>query len=295
MSDLMNLEVPAHIAARIAERKNEGKKSAVMSAVVSGEGAAFPRISTRASRYRLIEDGVETPVGVTLDAIIVGANPNVSKVFYAGAFDPNAADMRPTCFSNDGVRPDPSVESPVNASCANCPNNVLGSKVNPSGAKSKLCSDQRHLAVIPAADTSGKIYSLTIPVSGMRGLREYFKELNNYGLVPEEVVTEMGFDDEANFPKITFKRKGFVPAKAVAKVEAITESDNVKVVTRQLPLSAMAGAQLAAPAPAAEKPKLEAVKAAAPAPEPVAVEEPVETVSDDDKSELEKELDDLFG
>jgi hypothetical protein len=255
---------------------------------------SFPRISTRASRYRLLEDGVETTVGVTLDAIIVGANPNVSKVFYAGAFDPNATDTRPTCFSNDGIKPDPSVQNPVNASCQNCPNNVLGSKVNPSGAKSKLCADQRHLAVIPAADTSGKIYSLTIPVSGMRGLREYFKELNNYGLVPEEVVTEMGFDDEANFPKVTFKRKGFVPAKAVGKVEEIVASDETKVVTRQLPLSALGGAQLthqSAPAPAAEKPKLEAVKAA---PEPV-VEESNETVSDEDKSELEKELDDLFG
>jgi hypothetical protein len=167
----------------------------------------------------------------------------------------------------------------------------LGSKVTNSGAKTTLCSSQRHLAVIPAADPSGKIYSLTVPVSGMKALREYFKELNNYGLIPEEVVTEFGFDDEANFPKITFKRKGFVPQKAVAKVEAIASSDDVKVAVRSLPLSAYSGAaQLSAPAPA-EKPKLEAVK---PAVEEDVVDEVEVATASDETSELEKELEKMF-
>ena len=297
MSDLVQIDVPAHIAQRIAERKTDSsKKSATMAAIVSGEGGfPFPRISTRASRYRLIEDGVETTVGINLDAVIVGANPGVSKVFYSRTYDPNATDLRPDCFSNDGVRPDPSVESPVNANCATCPNNVLGSKLTNSGAKSKLCSDQRHLAVIPAADTSGKIYSLTVPVSGMRALREYFKELNNYGLIPEEVVTELGFDDKADYPKITFKRKGFVPAKAVPKIEELSASDMVKAAVRMIPLSAVSD-QLPKPTaeqPAVERPKLEAVK---PAVEEGYEEEEtaatVETAAD--KSDLEKALDDMF-
>jgi hypothetical protein len=296
MSDLMNIDVPAHIAQRIAERKADTtKKSAVMSAVVSGEGFPFPRISTRASRYRLIEDGVETVVGVNLDCIIVGANPNVSKVFYSGTYDPNATDMRPACFSNDGKTPDASVESPVAANCATCPNNALGSKITNSGAKSKLCADQRHLAVIPAADTSGKIYSLTVPVSGMKALREYFKSLNNYGLVPEEVVTELAFDDKADYPKITFKHKGFAPAKAVAKLEQIANSTEAKVAVRSLPLSAL-GNQLPAPeSKAAEPAKIEAAPAAKPAPVQ-AVDEAYEEeeIKEESKSDLEKALDDMF-
>lgn len=292
----MNIDVPAHIAQRIAERKADTtKKSAVMSAVVSGEGFPFPRISTRASRYRLIEDGVETVVGVNLDCIIVGANPNVSKVFYSGTYDPNATDMRPACFSNDGKTPDASVESPVAANCATCPNNALGSKITNSGAKSKLCADQRHLAVIPAADTSGKIYSLTVPVSGMKALREYFKSLNNYGLVPEEVVTELAFDDKADYPKITFKHKGFAPAKAVAKLEQIANSTEAKVAVRSLPLSAL-GNQLPAPeSKAAEPAKIEAAPAAKPAPVQ-AVDEAYEEeeIKEESKSDLEKALDDMF-
>lgn len=252
-------QVPAHIAARIAARQQAGTKSAVAAAIVS-DGPSIPRISIRAGRYRLVEDGVETTVGVTLDTIIVGANPRVSKVFYAKQFDASAENVRPECWSNDGLKPDVQVERPVHAQCADCPHNVLGSKVLPSGAKSKMCADQRHLAVVPAADPT-KVYSLTVPVSGMKALREYFKELSNYGIGPEEAITELGFDDTASFPKITFKQKGFVPEKAIGKVDTLLESDDVKVATRQLaPKSA--GPALAAPA--AQK----ALPAAAPAPAP---------------------------
>jgi hypothetical protein len=244
------VQVPAHIAARIAARQQSGQKSAVASAIVS-DGISIPRISIRAGRYRLVEEGVETPVGITLDVIIVGANPRVSKVFYAGAYDASAENIRPTCFSNDGLRPDKSVDAPVHGSCADCPNNVLGSKVLPSGAKSKMCSDQRHLAVVPAADPT-KVYSMTVPVSGMKALREYFKDLGNYGVGPEEAVTELGFDEQASYPKITFKQKGYVPEKALGRVDNLIASDATKVAIRVMEPTPSAGPALSAPpAPAA--------------------------------------------
>ncbi len=236
--------VPAHIAARIAARQQSGTKSTVASAIVN-DGPNIPRISIRAGRYRLVEDGVETTVGVTLDTIIVGANPRVSKVFYGKAFDASASDVRPDCWSNDGLRADASIEKPVHTGCADCPNNVLGSKILPSGAKSKLCSDQRHLAVVPAADPT-KVYSLTVPVSGMKSLREYFKELGNYGVGPEEAITQLGFDDAASYPKIAFSQKGYVPEKAIERIDTLLTSDQVKVATRQLNATS-AGPALAAP------------------------------------------------
>jgi hypothetical protein len=170
----------------------------------------------------------------------------VSKVFYAKAYDPADTDARPACWSNDGLKPDVTVQAPVHTGCSDCPNNVLGSKILPSGAKSKMCSDQRHLAVVAAADPT-KVYSMTVPVSGMKALREYFKELGNYGIGPEEVVTELGFDDQASYPKITFTQKGFVPEKAIGRVDTLLESDSVKVATRVMAPQA-AGPALAAPA-----------------------------------------------
>jgi hypothetical protein len=243
-----------------------------------GEGFSYPKISTRASRYRLVEDGVETVVGTTMDAIIVGTNPHVSKIYYSKPYD-GATDVRPDCWSNDGITPDASIASPVHSNCAACPHNVLGSKVTPTGAKSKTCADQRHLAVVPAADPS-KVYGFTITVSAFKGLREYMKDLDNYGLWPQEVVTELGFDEQASYPKVTFNRKGtnsFVPEKAMTLIEEICASAEVKTATRQDNTGAP---RLAAPA-AAPKEQLTATAALAgtgssaakpaPAPAPAAV------------------------
>ena len=294
-----NLAVPAHIAARIAQRNAAGAApSATLSSVLQGgDSFPYPRISIKASRFRLIEDGVETPVGVNLDVVIVGANPRVSKVFYAQAYD-GSENVRPTCLSHDGITPDSSILSPVSPNCATCPHNVLGSKITPSGAKSKLCADQRHLAVVPAADPN-KVYALTIAVSAMANLREYFKELQQFGVNPEEVVTELGFDDKVSFPKVTFKRKGFAPEKALAKLDAIAASEEVKEVVRAIPLRSARPA-LAAPAPAA------AAAIAAPAIDPDYAEEaPIVTPATKTAkpkaepvkatSELEAKLDSLFG
>lgn len=253
------LTVPAHIAQRMAARRQEKRSSPVLSAVVQEGGASFPKISIRAGRFRLVEDGVETPVGITLDVVIVGANPHVSKVFYATPYDGGEM-IRPDCFSNDGIRPDPSVANPVSASCLDCPHNVLGSKITPSGAKSKLCNDQRHLAIVPAADPS-KVYGLTVPVSSLKNLREYFKELQQFGLVPEEVVTELGFDDQVSYPKLTFKRKAFVPEKALPVIEQLLDSEEVKVAVRLIPPSG-------APALAAPKAPVAAAALKAPKEEP---------------------------
>ena len=288
-------QVPAHIAARIAARQQAGTKSSVASAIVS-DGPNIPRISIRAGRYRLNEDGVETTVGVSLDTIIVGANPRVSKVFYGKAFDASADNVRPDCWSNDGIKPDASVQLPVHNSCADCPHNVLGSKILPSGAKSKMCADQRHLAVVAAADPT-KVYSLTVPVSGMKALREYFKELGNYGIGPEEAITELGFDDAASYPKITFKQKGYVPEKAISRVDALLESDSVKVATRQI-APKNTGPALAAPAtrPAiAAAPAIDDAyeeEAAAPAPAPKSAKPVVTAVKATD--ELAAKIDSLF-
>jgi hypothetical protein len=271
--------LPAHIAARVAARQAADTKSSVASSILGDSGLFnYPRISIRAGRYRLVEDGVETPVGVSLDVIVVGSNPRTSKIYYSKQYDPTADNVRPDCFSNDGIKPDPIVQTPVNPDCSTCPNNVLGSKILPSGAKSKLCADQRHLAVIPAADP-GKVYGLTVPVSGMKALREYVKELNNYGVNPEEAITELGFDDQASYPKITFAHKGFVPEKAIPAVEQMLASTDVQVVTRSGLTTEMA--KLAAPAAqpalaAPAQPQAAApVAATAPVAAPVATPAPV--------------------
>lgn len=292
------ITVPAHIMARQQARAISGTKSAITAAVV-GDGFSVPKVSIRASRFRLVEDGVETPVGINLDVVIVGINPNISKVYYSKPFTGDL-DVRPDCFSNDGIKPDVSVLSPISAACTGCPNNVLGSKVNPSGAKSKMCGDQRHLAVVAAADPS-KVYSLTISVASMKNLREYFTDLQNFGISPEEVITTLGFDEEVSYPKVTFARKenSYVPEKALAKIDEIMQSDEVKEVVRLIPMRPKTPAGLAIQKASVDDAYEEELpKAVAQAQQAVAKPKPAKKEADpaaEGLNKLESELDSLFG
>ena len=292
-----NVTVPAHIAARIAERNKTGVKSALTDSIVTS-GASIPKISIRAAKFRLVAGGVETTVGDKLDVIIVGVNPRVSKSYFDKAFDPNAEDKRPACFSNDGIRPDNDAQTPQSDSCASCPHNVLGSKINASGAKSKKCADQRHLAVVPAADPK-KVYSLSVTVSAMRALREYFGDLANYSIAPEEAITELSFDEQASYPRLLFRQNGYVPEKALPLVDTLLNCDDTKIAIRTMAprpvdpaLSAPpAHAQMAAPQSSFEDDEASAYEEAPQASSPA---EPPAVAPVKQSDELEAKLDSLF-
>ena len=151
------------------------------------------------------------------------------------------------------------------------------------------------MAVVPAADPS-KVYGLTVPVSGMKGLREYFKSLANFGVNPEETVTQLGFDDDASFPKITYALKGYVPEASLPVIEQIAQSDEVKIAIRKMagssaPALAAPKEAPALPAAAAEAPATKAAKPAEVKEEPV-VEEPAQPTA---SAALQEKLASLFG
>jgi len=107
----------------------------------------------------------------------------------------------------------------------------------------------------------------------------------------------LGFDDAASFPKITFKQKGYVPEKAIGRVDTLLASDSVKVATRQI-APKDAGPALAAPvtktaiaAPAVD----DAYEEEAPAPVVAATPKAKPTVAPVKASdELAAKLDSLF-
>ena len=307
------LTVPAHIAARIEARKAQDKPSGALAAVLTG-GDQIPRISIRAARFRLVDEGVETMMGIELDVVIIAVNPAVSRHFYLENYNPDADGYKPPdCFSLDGVAPDSSCESPQMDVCAKCPNNVLGSKITPSGAKAKLCGEIRNLAVVSAGDPS-KVYNLPIPVTSMKGLRGYFKHLQNYGTIPEEVVTTLGFDSDVSYPKITFALKSFLGEAAIPVIERMATEPQALIATRQiradgseitphkgLPAGAVSAAAPAKLAPSVEEPKAATPKAAKPvpvlAPEPEEVESaPVveDTTPDVPEDELTQAINAIF-
>lgn len=262
-----NIQVPAHIAARM------GQQSALAASLSAGlaSGESYPRISIKGSRFRIVEGKTETVLDQTkLNVVIVGANPRLSKTFYDKQWDPNDEPKGPDCFSLDGIGPDASVQNPENDLCASCPKNAWGSKISATGQQIKACSDQKRLAIVAADDPEGPIYLLQVTPAALKGLNQYQKELSVRGIPPEVVKTVLSFDTDASFPKLKFGFGGFLEAPEQEIVDRLFDSDQVKEITGEKVI-ASTPAEVAAPKPAAVAPKPAPVEVveepAAPAPE----------------------------
>lgn len=272
----VNIQVPAHLASRV------GVPSVLGAALTGGlsSGNSFPKISIKASRFRIKEGDTETVLeSTTLDVVIVGANPRLSKTWYAKAWDKDAEPVAPDCFSLDGVSPDPEATDPQNDLCASCPQNAWGSKVTDSGQQIKACSDRKRLAVVAADDPSGPIYLLEVTPAALKGLNQYQKELSVRGIPPEIVKTRVSFDTDASFPKLKFTFGGFLDADVQQVVDGLFGTDQIKEITGERLRQPVAVPQIAkapAPAPVAPKP---AVKAAAPVVEPAPAPAPAQAAA----------------
>jgi len=269
-----NVQVPAHLAGRV------GVPSALAQSLTGGLGSggeSFPRISIKGARFRIVEGDTETVLESTsLDVVVVGANPRLSKTWYAKAWTPDSEPQAPDCFSLDGVSPDPQATDPQNDLCASCPQNAWGSKVTPTGQQIKACSDNKRLAVVSADDPTGPVYLLSVTPAALKGLNQYQKELSVRGIPPEIVKTKISFDTDASFPKLKFGFGGFLDADSQAVVDTLFGATQVKEITGETLRQPVAIPQIAAPAPVAPKP---AVQAVAPVVEPAPAPAPAQAAA----------------
>lgn len=256
-----NIQIPAHLARVV------GQPSALSAALAGGlaGSAEFPRISIKGSRFRIIEGGAETVLEDTkLSVVIVGANPRLSKTFYAKQWTPDSEPSSPDCYSLDGIRPHGESTDPQNDTCAGCPMNAWGSKITPMGQQIKACADQKRLAVVASNDPEGPVYLLQITPAALKGLGSYQKELQMRGIPVEAVKTVVTFDTDASFPKLMFKFGGFLDEGEYAAVEGLFGSDKVLEITGEKESAAEPKAE--AKPKAAAKPKPAPVEEEAPAP-----------------------------
>lgn len=266
-----NIQIPAHLAARV------GVPSALAQSLTGGlsSGNSFPRIGLKGARFRIHEGDTETVLeATTLDVVVVGANPRLSKTWYAKQWTPDSEPQSPDCFSLNGIGPDAESKDPQNDVCASCPQNAWGSKVTPQGQEIKACADLKRLAVVSADDPSGPIYLLSVTPAALKGLNQYQKELSVRGIPPEIVKTRISFDTDASFPKLKFAFGGFLDADTQEIVDKLFGTDGVKEVTGENARPVAAVPQIAAPQ-AAPRPAVRAVDpveepAPAPAPAPAA-------------------------
>lgn len=223
-----DLKIPAHLVDRI------GQPSALGDAIGGGlsSGAEFPRISIKGSRFRLIDGGAESVLDTTaLEVVVVGANPGLSKAWYATAWNPDAEPSAPDCYSLEGDKPHPDSTQPQNDLCAGCPQNAWGSRITPQGTKVKACADKKRLAVVSADDVSGPIYLLEVTASALKGLSAYQAGLKMRKIPTECVRTTVLFDTEASYPKLKFKFSGLLDEDTQKLVDPLFKSDIIKQIT----------------------------------------------------------------
>ena len=213
--------MPAHIA-------NNPPPVSLNANAQQGVRLTFPVVSIEGRVWSVTLRGVETVIKASegtdyngkplpeapvrsLNVIIVGISPTISKVWYAKAFQPGQKAVLPDCFSINGETPDPT--SPLRQSelCSTCPKNQFESAVSDDGTqgKGKACRDSRKIAVVPAGDIQNAIFGgpmmLRLPVMSLPNLAKYCGQLNIAGVDVTQVVTAMSFNMTVKYPEVVFR------------------------------------------------------------------------------------------
>jgi hypothetical protein len=222
-------------------------------ALMGGNGASGKRISIRGGVFRMIVDGKEIAQNEdrSMNIVIVAANANVSRSFYAGDYE-EGKNIAPDCWSNDGISPDAKVEEPQASKCASCPQNISGSAKQGGG---RACRFSQRLAVMLENDLQGDVYQLTLPSQSIFGAAEngkmpmqaYAKFLGGHGLPVTAVVTEMRFDTSSATPKLTFKAIRPLEETEMAQCQEKGRSPDAKAAISQTPASLDGAKPKAAP------------------------------------------------
>lgn len=220
-------QVPAHLLGR-------QKRGLVADALQGLGGNNPPHISIKQNRFTLVNAaGQEWPIpSFELDVVIIDVNPNVSKIYYADAYDPMATEFKPpTCFSDNGpettgVAQTPSLQAqfPQNPTCPLCPHNAWGSETSKvSGKAVKACNDLKKIAVIVPMDTTRGVYLLRVPPATLKNFRNYGKTVDSQGVDLPDVITRLTFDPKVQ-GVLNFQPVGWIDEVTMQFIDTVLES-----------------------------------------------------------------------
>lgn len=209
----------------------------VNSEITAHAGGGFPVMSIKGKVFTLVREGerkvLRNPrdpdaAASSIDVTIIRVNKNKSKVYYADGYSEGTEQKKPDCWSNDGIRPDASVENPRSTACASCPFNQWGSKVSDDGraSKGKACQDTVRIA-IAAPNRMNDPMLLRVPPASIRSLGEYGSQLAKRRVPFTAVVTRISFDVESPSPKLLFRAVGFLPEHLYAEAQEMRDSEVV--------------------------------------------------------------------
>ena len=184
----------------------------------AGVSIGFPILGIKGGKWHYRFRGEETIImdyngrfpTPNVQVIILKAQTELSRTYYERGYE-EGNNAPPDCWSSDGVRPDETVQFPINPVCATCPKDAWSSGGTPAAPKAKACSQRRRLVVTPVGDdlsneAGGGPVLLSVPPGSLTNLVQYGNQLSEARIRYQGVVTELSFSQDANiaFPKIEF-------------------------------------------------------------------------------------------
>jgi hypothetical protein len=199
------------------------------------------QISIKGGVWRMVVGGEEVAKNEdrSMNVVVISAGKGVSRTFYADKYE-EGKDIKPACWSAEGVVPNEEVPEPQGKACATCPQNIEGS----GDGKSRACRYSKRLAVALENDIGGNIYRLSVPAKSYFGkadgdkmpLQAYGKFLSGHGIPITGVVTEARFDTAEAVPVLKFRavrpltREEWELAKAQSQTEDAMQAVEFKMV-----------------------------------------------------------------
>ena len=203
------------------------------------------QISIKGGVWRMVVGGEEVAKNEdrAMNLVIISAGKGVSRTFYADKYE-EGKDIKPACWSAEGVVPNEEVPNPQGKTCATCPQNIEGS----GDGKSRACRYSKRLAVAIENDIGGNIYRLSVPAKSYFGkaegekmpLQAYGKFLSGHGIPITGVVTEARFDTAEAVPVLKFRAvRPLTEAEwNLAKAQSETEDAKLAVEFKMVPSKA---------------------------------------------------------
>jgi hypothetical protein len=170
---------------------------------ISIRGGSFALLDASGQRYGAPVILQQTPQGqkVAMLAIIIGSNPNRSRVYFEGEYDPDNPGP-PDCFSDNGVAPSTAASTPQARTCAECEWGKWGSdRSKLTGKKTKLCSDKKKIGILVVGDPTKHVYELQVPPATLKNMAKYVGNISGYAppgcsrkADPADFVTAISFE-----------------------------------------------------------------------------------------------------
>lgn len=216
MFDNPKMAVPAHVAAFFESDGNIADKQTVPSLTYGGKVWTIHKDGEKIKMTRKNEDG-DTEMVQSIKVVILDYAKSRGRAYYEGAYDPDKPG-RPVCWSDDGNKPDASIEAPQAHDCKTCPMSAKGSKISESGKAVTACAAHRMIVVVPASKPDSTplrcklaITSLfdkqspDLEAAGWLAFEQYVDLLRSRGVMhTASVVTKMKFDPNTDYPKVIF-------------------------------------------------------------------------------------------